>query len=167
MKKLGKGRAAKADLMGTGKSSCFGAVCRLANFSIFGDWGGFISGLRRLSIGLVTASSRFCRWEENVARLFFQAPPFMGMQANPRQKNAAELKQNRFRSSLSLVADGQRAKESARRQGEGEKGRRMVFCCFDLELKVKFRRWNCAVPKPAPNGRRGNKADSGASSSGR
>ena len=58
------------------------------------------------------------------------------------QKNAAELKQNRFFSSLCLVADGQRAKESARRQGEGEEGRRMVFCCFELELKVKFRRWN-------------------------
>ena len=66
----------------------------------------------------------------------------MGTQANPTQKSAAELKQNRFRSSLSLVADGQRAKESAQWQGEGEEGRRMVFCCFELELKVKFRRWN-------------------------
>ena len=61
---------------------------------------------------------------------------------NPKQKNAAELKQNRFRSSLCLVADDQRAKESARRQGEGEEGKRMVFCCFELELKVKCRRWN-------------------------
>ena len=66
----------------------------------------------------------------------------MGTQANLRQKNAAELKHNRFRSSLSLVADGLRAKESARKQGEGEEGKRMVFYCFGLELKVKFRRWN-------------------------
>ncbi len=102
-----------------GQKRCFGAVWRLADSLVFGDWGGFISGLRRLSIGLVTAESRFCRWKGNFARLFFQAPPFMGTQANPMQKNAAELKQNRFRSSLCLVADGQRAKESARRQGEG------------------------------------------------
>lgn len=163
MKKVGKRRAAKADLDGDGQKLLFWGGLTAGEFLVFGDLGGFINGLRRLSNGFVSVLSM----GRDFVRLFFQAPPFMGTQANPRQKNAAELKQNRFFSSLCLVADGRRAKESARGQGEGGEGRRMVFCCFELELKVKCRRWNCAEPKPAPNGRRGNKGDSGASSSGR
>ena len=93
------------DLMGGQKLLIRGGLSAGESL-VFGDWGGFLSGLRRLSIGLVTASSRFCRWEGSFVHLFFQAPPFMGRQSNPRQKNAAELKQNRFRSSLCLVADG-------------------------------------------------------------
>ena len=90
MKKVEKGRAAKRQkqirlrdwrakvLVWDGLSA--GGFCG------FGDWGGFISGLRRLSIGLVTASSRFCRWEGDFARLFFQAPPVHGKASESKAK---------------------------------------------------------------------------------
>ena len=58
------GWAAKADWRGEGKR-CFGAVGRLGEFLVLGCFGGSKSHLRRLSIGLVTASSRFCRWKGN------------------------------------------------------------------------------------------------------
>ena len=55
---------------GEGKR-CFGAVGRLGEFLVLGRFGGSKSPLRRLSIGLVTALSRFCRGEGNGGALFF------------------------------------------------------------------------------------------------
>ena len=58
-KKFEKRRAAKADSFGGfgGQNLGFGAGCRLMNSLVFGDWGGFISGLRRLSNGFVSVLS--------------------------------------------------------------------------------------------------------------
>ena len=69
-KEWGSGWAAKADWRGEGKR-CFGAVGRLGEFLVWGRFGGSKSHLRRLSLGLVTASSRFCREEGNGGALFF------------------------------------------------------------------------------------------------
>ena len=69
MKKVWEEKGGQSGLDGRANLG-FGAVCRLANSLVFGDLGGFISALIRLSIGLVSVSSRFCRWEGNFARLF-------------------------------------------------------------------------------------------------
>ncbi len=53
--------------------------CRLADS---GDWGSSKSGLRRLSIGSVSAESRFCRGEGNVARILFSKHLFVGTLLN-------------------------------------------------------------------------------------
>ena len=58
MEKFEKGRAGKADLIGLAKSGFWGGLTA-GEFSGFWGFGGFLSGLIRLSIGLVTASSRF------------------------------------------------------------------------------------------------------------
>ncbi len=57
------------------KSSCFGAVCRLANFLVFRDWGGFISGLRWLSIGFVSVLPM----EKDFGRVFFHLERIVGI----------------------------------------------------------------------------------------
>ena len=58
----------------------FGAVCRLADSVVFGDFGSSKSHLRRLSIGLVTALSRFCRQNSGLdfLCLFLKASPLAG-----------------------------------------------------------------------------------------
>ena len=56
------GRVEEADWRGEGRRCC-GAVGRLGEFLVWGRFGGSSSPLRRLSIGLVTPLSRFCRGE--------------------------------------------------------------------------------------------------------
>ena len=69
-KESGKRLGGEGGLEGRGKSLFRGGGSAWG-ISGLGCFGGSKSPLRRLSIGLVTALSRFCRWEGNGGALFF------------------------------------------------------------------------------------------------
>ena len=69
-KELGKRLVGESGLEGRGKA-LFRRGGSAWEFLVWGRFGGSQSPLRRLSIGLVTALSRFCRGEGKGGALFF------------------------------------------------------------------------------------------------
>ena len=80
-KELGKRLVGESGLEGRGKALFRRGGSALGDFLVLGRFGGSASPLRRLSIGLVTALSRFCRGEGNVGGALFFPSDFEREQA--------------------------------------------------------------------------------------